>query len=283
MRLAAEHFLMTTTTLNADAVHESIEFLLQTAWRDLEVYVTPVTEQWFAAALAGPKSRAVLAALADDMAVDNADFPLMAIREGRLAGIPARIMRISFSGELSYEINVPADFGPALWRAVLAAGAPHGIRPYGVEAMGTMRIEKGHVVIGAEADGRTTADDLGLGGMVSRSKDFVGKRSLRLPGLTAGPRRQLVGLMTKDPAARFPVGAQIVETATSGPQRRLGHITSYAYSASLGRQVALALVENGRGRHGQDLFAVSPTAGVTIPVTVTLPCFVDPDGERQRG
>jgi sarcosine oxidase, subunit alpha len=146
-----------------------------------------------------------------------------------------------------------------------------------------MRIEKGHVVIGAEADGRTTADDLGLADMVSRRKDFVGKRSLRLPGLTAGPRRQLVGLLTKDPAARLPAGAQIVETAKRGPQHRLGHVTSYAYSASLGRQVALALVADGRARYGQDLFAVSPTAGITIAVTVTPPCFIDPEGERQRG
>jgi sarcosine oxidase, subunit alpha len=283
MRLGPERFLMTTTTLNADAVHEWIEFLLQTAWRDLKVYVTPVTEQWFAAALAGPKSRSVLATLTDDIAVGHAEFPLMSIREGRLAGIPARIMRISFSGELSYEINVPADYGPALWQAILAAGTPYGIVPYGVEAMGTMRIEKGHVVIGAEADGRTTADDLGLADMVSRRKDFVGKRSLRLPGLTAGPRRQLVGLLTKDPAARLPAGAQIVETAKRGPQHRLGHVTSYAYSASLGRQVALALVADGRARYGQDLFAVSPTAGITIAVTVTPPCFIDPEGERQRG
>jgi sarcosine oxidase, subunit alpha len=283
MRLGPEHFLMTTTTLNADAVHEWIEFLLQTAWRDLKVFVTPVTEQWFAAALAGPKSRAVLAALDGDIAVGNAEFPLMAIREGVLAGVPARVMRISFSGELSYEINVPADFGPALWRAILAAGAPFGIGVYGVEAMGTMRIEKGHVVIGAEADGRTTADDLGLGGMLSRSKDFVGKRSLRLPGVASGPRRQLVGLLTKDPGERFPVGAQIVAAAARGPQRRLGHVTSYAHSATLGRQVALALIEDGRARHGENLFATSPTSDVTIPVTVTEPCFIDPKGARQRG
>jgi sarcosine oxidase, subunit alpha len=283
MRLAAEHFLMTTTTLNADAVYEWIEFLLQTAWRDLKVFVTPVTEQWFAAALAGPQSRAVLAALDGDFTVGNAEFPLMAIREGVLAGIPARVMRISFSGELSYEINVPADFGPALWQAILAAGAPFGIGVYGVEAMGTMRIEKGHVVIGAEADGRTTAEDLGLGGMLSRSKDFVGKRSLRLPGVAGGPRRQLVGLLTRDPGARFPVGAQIVAAAATGPQRRLGHVTSYAHSATLGRQVALALIEDGRARHGENLFATSPTSGVTIPVTVAEPCFIDPEGARQRG
>jgi sarcosine oxidase, subunit alpha len=283
MRLGPEHFLMTTTTLNADAVHESIEFLLQTAWRDLKVFVIPVTEQWFAAALAGPRSRAVLAALDGDIAVGNAEFPLMAIREGVLAGIPARVMRISFSGELSYEINVAADFGPALWRAILAAGAPFGIGVYGVEAMGTMRIEKGHVVIGAEADGRTTADDLGLGGMLSRSKDFVGKRSLRLPGVAGGRRRQLVGLLTRDPGERFPVGAQIVAAAATGSQRRLGHVTSYAHSVTLGRQVALALVEDGRARHGENLFATSPTSGVTIPVTVTEPCFIDPEGARQRG
>jgi sarcosine oxidase, subunit alpha len=146
-----------------------------------------------------------------------------------------------------------------------------------------MRIEKGHVVIGAEADGRTTADDLGLGGMLSRSKDFVGKRSLRLPGVAGGRRRQLVGLLTRDPGERFPVGAQIVAAAATGSQRRLGHVTSYAHSVTLGRQVALALVEDGRARHGENLFATSPTSGVTIPVTVTEPCFIDPEGARQRG
>ena len=282
MRLGREHFLMTTTTLNADSVYEAIEFLLQTTWCDLRVFVTAVTEQWFTAALAGPRSRAVLASLDTDIAVGDAQFPLMAIREGTIAGIPARVMRISFSGELSYEIAVPADYGPALWEMLLGAGEPFGIATYGVEAMGTMRIEKGHVVIGAEADGRTTADDLGLGGMVSRSKDFIGRRSLRLPGVAGGPRRQLVGLLAVDGGARFPVGAQIVATAASGPQRPLGHVTSYAHSATLGRQVALALVEQGRERHGQTLYAVSPTAGITLPVTVTAPCFVDPEGLRQR-
>ena len=283
MRLGPEHFLMTTTTVNADAVHEWIEFLLQTAWRDLRVFVTPVTEQWFAAALAGPRARAVLASLDTDIAVGDTEFPLMAIREGTIGGIPARVMRISFSGELSYEIGVPADYGPALWEQVLAAGAPYGIRTYGVEAMGTMRIEKGHVVIGAEADGRTSADDLGLGGMVSRSKDFVGRRSLRLLGVAEPPRRQLVGLLTADAQARFPVGAQIVATAVAGTQPPLGHVTSYAYSATLGRQVALALVEDGRARHGQTLYAVSPTASLTVAVVVTAPCFVDAEGARQRG
>lgn len=225
----------------------------------------------------------MLAALDGDMAVGNVEFPLMAIREGVLAGMPARIMRISFSGELSYEINVPADFGPALWRAILAAGAAFGIGVYGVETTGTMRIEKGHVVIGAEADGRTTADDLGLGGMLSRSKDFIGRRSLCLPGVAGGPRRQLVGLLTGNPGDCFPVGAQIVATAAAGKQPRLGHVTSYTHSASLGRQVALALVEDGRSRHGQDLVAISPTSGAAIRVTVTAPCFIDPEGVRQRG
>jgi sarcosine oxidase subunit alpha len=154
--------------------------------------------------------------------------------------------------------------------------------PYGIDAVGALRIEKGHVVVGAEADGRTTPDDLGLGALVSAAKDFIGKRSLALPGLQGADRKQLVGLVVDDPKEVFPVGAQVVATRHREPEPSIGHVTSYAYSTTLGRQVALALLKGGRARLGQKLFAVSPTAGAAVAVTVTESCFVDPEGERLR-
>jgi sarcosine oxidase, subunit alpha len=282
MRLSENRFLMTTTTANADAVVEWIEQYLQTQWPELKAYAVPVTEQWFAAALSGPNSRAVLARLMPELDVTNKAFPLMSIREGEITGVATRVMRISFSGELSYEINVPADYGLWLWERVLSVGEEFGIVPYGIDAVGVLRIEKGHVVVGAEADGRTTPDDLGLGALVSKSKDFIGRRSLALSGMQDKGRKQLVGLIVDKSEDAFPVGAQIVAKPDWAPAPALGHVTSYAFSPTLGRQVALALVEAGRSRIGEKLFAVSPTAAAVVGVTVTASCFIDQQGKRLR-
>ena len=281
-RLGDNHFVMTTTTLNAEAVGEWLEFLLQTVWPDLDVFATPMTDHWFAAALNGPLARRMLQRLTD-IDVSDAAFPHMAIREADISGIAGRILRISFSGELAYEINVPADFGQALWDAILEAGRDLGIVVYGVESMATMRIEKGHVVIGAEADGRATAADLGFEAPEDPAKRFIGQRSQRLPALAAHDRKQLVGVRPVNPSESIPAGAHVAPEPHLGLQTMLGHVTSYAFSPELGHDVGLALLTGGRARIGEKLFLVSPVEGACVPVTITGPCHLDPEGNRARG
>jgi sarcosine oxidase subunit alpha len=287
-RLSPTHYLMTTTTVNAVYVMQHLEALLQIDWPDLEVYLTSVTEQWSAAALSGPKARAVLAAVVD-IDVSNAAFPFLAAGECQVesaeGAIPARLFRMSYSGELAYEIHVPASRGRAMWEAVLAAGVPCEIMPYGTEAMSTLRIEKGHVVIGPEADGRTTADDLGMGKLVNAGKWCVGKPLLSRHALVATGRWQLVGLTALDRAV-MPRGAKIVADPDHAvPNPMQGHVTSWCWSPNLEAWIALALVANGRARHGETLWAVSPLADAKARVAVRIgpPTFIDPEGERLRG
>ena len=285
-RLAPSHYLMTTTTVNAVRVLQYLESLLQTEWPELDVFVTSVTEQWAAAALAGPRARDVLARLVD-IDVSNAAFPFLAVGachvRTTMGLVPARLFRMSYSGELAYEIHVPADKGRAMWNAAIAAGADFGIMPYGTEAMSTLRIEKGHIVVGAEADGRTTADDLGLGELVSRAKPCIGGRLLSRPALTSPDRWQLVGLVTLGDAP-MPRAAKIVADPDRAlPNPILGHVTSWCRSPNLNAWIALALLAGGRARHGQTLWAVSPLADVRVQVQVGPSCFFDPKGERLRG
>jgi sarcosine oxidase subunit alpha len=285
-RLSPTHYLMTTTTVNAVHVMQHLEALLQIDWPDLEVYLTSVTEQWSAAALSGPKARAVLAA-AVDIDVSNVAFPFLAAGECQVesaeGAIPARLFRMSYSGELAYEIHVPANRGRAMWEAVLAAGAPYEIMPYGTEAMSTLRIEKGHVVIGPEADGRTTADDLGMGKLVNAGKWCVGKPLLSRHALVATDRWQLVGLTALDRAV-MPRGAKVVADPDHPlPNPMQGHVTSWCWSPNLEAWITLALVANGRARHGETLWAVSPLADARARVRIGPPTFIDPDGERLRG
>jgi sarcosine oxidase subunit alpha len=265
---------------------QHLEALLQIDWPDLEVYLTSVTEQWSAAALSGPKARAVLAAVVD-IDVSNAAFPFLAAGECQVesaeGAIPARLFRMSYSGELAYEIHVPASRGRAMWEAVLAAGVPCEIMPYGTEAMSTLRIEKGHVVIGPEADGRTTADDLGMGKLVNAGKWCVGKPLLSRHALVATGRWQLVGLTALDRAV-MPRGAKIVADPDHAvPNPMQGHVTSWCWSPNLEAWIALALVANGRARHGETVWAVSPLADAKARVRIGPPTFIDPDGERLRG
>ena len=276
-RLGEAHYHMTTTTANAEAVLRWLEFLLQVRWPELRVYLTPVTEQWFAAALSGPAARRILAPLSD-VDVGTEAFPYMSMRQGQVLGIPARIFRMSFTGELTYEINVAADRGLALWRGLIAAN----LAPCGVEAMGVMRLEKGHVA-GAELGGQTTPDDLGLGRMVSAKKDCVGKRSLGLPALAAAGRKQLVGLEPLQAVESFPQGSQVVGAAGTGPQAIQGYVTSHAFSPTFGQPIALALVERGRERYGEELYVSAPTAGVSFKVRVRDNHFYDPAGDRLDG
>jgi sarcosine oxidase subunit alpha len=271
-RLDSDHFLMTTTTAKSAHVVRQLEFLLQVVWPDLDVHLVQVTEDWAQVALAGPRSREVLARVTD-LDVSDAALPFMAARACTLAGVPSRVFRISFSGELAYELAVPADYGPHLWQALLEAGRPFDLAPYGTEAMNILRIEKGHVT-GGEINGRTTADDLGFGRMLRADKSCVGKRSLRRPGLARENRRQLVGLR----------GAQLVaDPARAAPNPVEGEVTSTCRSPNLERPIALGLLERGRARIGERLFAASPLRSETVEVEVAAPVFFDPAGERLRG
>jgi sarcosine oxidase subunit alpha len=281
--LGENHFLMTTTTGGAARVLGWLESWLQTEWPHLRVYCTSVTEQFAVAALTGPLARRLLAELVSDIDVTPTSFPFMSFKDGTVAGIPARVYRISFTGELSYEINVPPSYGMALWQALMAAGEKYGITPYGTEAMHVLRAEKGYIIVGQETDGTVTPDDLGMGWIVSRQKkDFLGKRSLARPDTARGDRKQLVGLLSENPSEVIPEGGQIVaELKDSPPMAMIGHVTSSYYSPNCGRSIALALVRNGRNRLGETVYV--PLEGRTIRAKVSAPRFFDPEGERLDG
>ncbi|MGW2746253.1 sarcosine oxidase subunit alpha family protein [Streptomyces sp. NPDC001450] len=284
IRLAQDRFLVTTTTGNAAAVLDWMEEWLQTEWPELRVHCTSVTEQWATVALVGPKSRAVLGSLAPRLAVNNEDFPFMAWRETTVAGIEARVCRISFSGELAYEINVSPWDALALWEALYQAGAPYGITPYGTETMHVLRAEKGYPIIGQDTDGTVTPQDLGMSWAVSKKKpDFIGKRSYARADSVRPDRKQLVALLPDDPGAFLPEGTHLVAESElpAPPVPMLGHVTSSYRSAALGRTFALALVKGGRDRIGERLYA--PVADRLLPVTVASPVLYDPEGARRDG
>ena len=281
--IAENHFMMTTTTANAGPVMQHLEYYAHVVWPELDVHLVSVTEEWAGMALAGPASRKLLEAVTDDIDVSNEACPFMAFRTGTIAGAPARLFRISFSGELAYEINVPADYGMDVWQWIMNAGAPLGISPYGTEAMSILRIEKGHVVSG-EINGRTTAGDLGFGSMLSTTKDYIGRHSLTRPALNDDGRKQLVGLIPDDGRTAVPRGAQIVANPKRvAPNPMLGEVTSSCYSPNLRHPIALAIVADGRRHHGETLHAVSPVTDEAVKVRVTDPVFIDPEKERLRG
>ncbi|WP_037672732.1 sarcosine oxidase subunit delta family protein [Streptomyces griseus] len=284
IRLAQDRFLVTTTTGNAAAVLDWMEEWLQTEWPELKVHCTSVTEQWATVALVGPKSRAVLGSLAPRLAVTHADFPFMAWRETTVAGIDARVCRISFSGELAYEINVSPWEALALWEALYEAGAPYGITPYGTETMHVLRAEKGYPIIGQDTDGTVTPHDLGMSWAVSKKKpDFIGKRSYARADTVRPDRKHLVGLLPEDPETFLPEGTHLVADSVlpAPPVPMLGHVTSSYRSAALGRTFALALIKGGRDRVGERLYA--PVGDRLVPVTVASPVLYDPEGARRDG
>jgi sarcosine oxidase subunit alpha len=279
-RLGPEHFLLSTTTGNAARVLAWLEEWLQTEWPDLRVHCTSVTEQWAVATILGPRSRELLRELTDvDLAPERT--PFMSMRSGRVAGIPARLSRISFTGELSFEVAVAASQGLRLWQALIDAGAAWDVVPHGTEALHVLRCEKGYVMVGHETDGTVTPVDLGLEGMLAKDRDFIGRRSLARPDTARADRKQLVGLRTDDPHAVLPEGAQLVaDPARRPPMTMVGHVTSSYWSPTLDRSIALALVRGGRGRLGQRLYAPLPDG--TVAATVVEPRFVDPEGTRLR-
>lgn len=284
-RLDAERFYLTTTTGGAATVLDWLERWLQTEWPDLRVRLTSVTERWGVLALAGPNARRLLQGLDGDIDFRQSAFPFMSHRAGALAGLPVRVFRVSFSGELAYEINVQSDYAPALWQRLMKVGEPHGIAPFGTEAMHVLRAEKGFVIVGQDTDGSVTPLDLGMKRLLADDKDFLGKRSLARPDCRRGDRQQWVGLLSADGATVLPEGTQLIERPWDGrtkpPIAALGHVTSSYWSPCLGHPIALGLVRSGRSRQGATLSAALGD-GRHVEVRVAAPIFYDPQGERQR-
>jgi sarcosine oxidase subunit alpha len=268
--LADDHFHMTTTTGGAPRVLAKLEDYLQTEWPELRVYLTTVTEQWAVASICGPGCDKLVGELCDGLDPDPGSFEFMGWREARVGSIPVRVFRISFTGELSYEINIPATYGLWLWERVMEVGEKFGITPYGTEAMHLLRAEKGFVIVGQETDGTVTPADLGYAGMVKKSGDFIGRRSLSRSDTARVDRKQLVGLLTEDPRLVLTEGAHVIATEAESAPRvpMLGHVTSSYFSPNLDRSIAMALVKAGRQHMGERLF-VSRRDGAPIPVRVT--------------
>jgi sarcosine oxidase subunit alpha len=279
-RLAHDRFHVTTTTGGAPRVLNHMEDYLQTEWPDLRVFLTSITEQYAVIALQGPKAREVIAPLVADIDLSPDAFPHMSVRTGFICGVPCRLFRVSFTGELGFEINVPADYGQSVWEAIFERGKAFGITPYGTETMHVLRAEKGFIIVGQETDGTVTPDDLGLSGLIAKAKpDFVGKRSLSRPDIVGAGRKQLVGLAADDPGEVLDEGAQIVmDPHQAIPMRMVGHVTSSYWSANCGRSIALALVAGGRSRMGTRVHVTTPKGFTTAKICE--PVFFDPAGER---
>jgi sarcosine oxidase subunit alpha len=282
-RLKPDRFHVTTTTGGAPRVLAHMEDYLQTELTDLRVWLTSTTEQWATIAVQGPRARECVAPLVEGVDLAGDAMPHMSVREARVCGAPARLMRVSFTGELGYEINVPSHFGRGVWEAAWREVQKHGGSAYGTEAMHVMRAEKGYVIVGQETDGTVTLADLGLDWAIGKSKkDFVGKRSLTRPDMLAVNRKQLVGLLTDHPSIVLEEGAQVTESADPPTgSAALGHVTSSYRSETLGRPIALALVAAGRSRIDAKLHV--PMPGGAVGVTVTAPVFYDKSGARLNG
>ena len=281
-RIGENRYLMSTTTGGAATVQDWLDEWLQTEWTDLEVYCTSVTAQWASIAVAGPASRALLSELTD-ADLSNEAFPFMTWREGKVAGVAGRLFRISFSGETGFEIHVPSSYALALWRALFTAGEKYGITPYGTEAMHVLRAEKGFIIAGQDTDGTTTPHDLGMSWIVSKKKDdFLGKRGLQRPDTLREDRKQLVGLLTEDPACVIPEGAHVSPEPDAPPPVPMdGWVSSSYYSPNCERSIALALIRRGHRRMGEQV-AVPLPDGV-VRATVVKPVFFDEQGARLRG
>ena len=289
--IADDHFLMTTTTGGAARVMNWLETWAQTEWPELDVYMTSVTDHWATAAIVGPKSRDVLARVCKDIDLSPGAFKFMDWRNGTVAGVPARVFRISFSGELSFEVNVDASYGHHVWEALMEAGQDFNITPYGTETMHVLRAEKGFIIVGQDTDGSMTPFDLDMAWAVGLKKpfSFIGKRSFTRSDTARTDRKQLVGLLTDDPMVVLKEGAQIIESDTTrAPVPMLGHVTSSYFSPELGRSIAMAVVRDGISRRSPDgvkagrdvLYAYA--GGEAHKVKIVSAVFIDPEGARQN-
>ena len=280
-RLSQDLFHVTTTTGGAARVLNMMEDYLQTEWPDLNVWLTSTTEQWATVAVNGPNARKVLQPLVEGLDISEAAFPHMSVAECTFAGLPARLFRISFTGELGFEINVPARHGSALWEAIYEAGRAYDICPYGTETMHVLRAEKGYIIVGQDTDDTVTPQDAGLDWAIGKAKkDFVGKRSLQRPDIVAPNRKQLVGLLTED-RTKLEEGAQIVlDPRQQLPMTMAGHVTSSYDSDVLSRPIAMAVITGGHGRMGETVHIPMPHG--TVKATITSTNFYDPDGKRLK-
>ena len=281
-RISENHFHMTTTTAQAVNVLAHLEYYLQVVWPELNVNVLSTTEQWAGAALAGPNSRELLSKLFPETNILNEALPFMGYKESDLFGVPARIFRISFSGELAYEINVESSYGTFMWEKIIEFGQEMNIEPYGTEALSTLRIEMGHVA-GSELDGRTIPYDVSLEGMLSKKKDFIGKRSLTREAFLNPKREKVVGVIPLDKKTTIPEGSHLVKDGNaSSPNPKLGHVSASCWSVEYNNPFSLAIIQDGKNRIGEKLYAVSPLNNKNIAVEIVSSHYVDPKGERAR-
>ncbi len=281
-RLGENHFVMTTTTAAAGPVMRHLEFVRQCLRPNLEVNLISTTEQWAQFAVAGPKSRELLDDLIDDP-INNETFPFMGCGDISIGDVQGRLFRISFSGEHAYEIAVPSRYGDALFRELVKRAEAMGGGAYGMEALNALRIEKGFITH-AEIHGRITADDIGMGKMVSVKKDCIGKTASERPGLSGENREQLVGLKPLDKSKELTGGAHLFErTAEATRVNDQGYTTSVAYSPDLGCWLAQGFLKNGLARHGEVVRLVDHLRDKEILCEVCHPVFLDPEGGRARG
>jgi sarcosine oxidase subunit alpha len=281
-RLSDDRFHVTTTTGGAARVMNMMEDYLQTEWPDLKVWLTSTTEQWATIALNGPNARKLLEPFVEGQDLSDEAFPHMSIVECTVAGFPARLFRVSFTGELGFEVNVPACHGRELWEILWEAGQKHGICAYGTETMHVLRAEKGYIIVGQDTDGTVTPHDAGISWAIGKNKpDFVGKRGLERPDLIAEGRKQLVGLLTQDGITKLEEGAQLVLDPNQPiPMKMVGHVTSSYHSDAVGRPIAFALLEGGHSRMGETIYIPMPDGVINAEVTGTV--FYDPKGARLK-
>jgi sarcosine oxidase subunit alpha len=275
---------MFTTTGGAAEVLAWLELWQQTEWSDLKVYFTSVTDHWATATVTGPNARDVVSKVCEGIDFSADQFGFMDWRDGKVSGVSARIFRISFTGELSYEINVTAQSGRYVWEKLIEAGAEFDITPYGTESMHVLRAEKGFIIIGQDTDGSMTPADMNMDWVVSKNKtfSFIGKRSLARSDSMRDNRKQLVGLKTIDPVVVLPEGAQIVDDPKQAiPMSMQGHVTSSYFSANMGHSIALAVVKGGLNRIGDTIYCPSADGSITAAKIVSS-VFYDPKGERQN-
>ncbi|MHB1059939.1 MAG: glycine cleavage T C-terminal barrel domain-containing protein [Rhodanobacter sp.] len=278
-RLSETRYFMTTTTAQAGEVMSWLEFLLETAWSDLKVHVASLTDEWAAMAVSGPQARAALQLALPGKDLSDAGLPYMGCLETDLDGVPLRLIRLSFSGELAYEVYVPADHGVALWEHILASAASLGIKPYGLEALASQRIEKGHVA-GLELDHRTTLDDLGLGKMAGKEKAYVGRELRQRPLLQSPERWSLVGLQLLEPDKRLRGGAILFAATDEIKGHGRGYITSVTWSTELETFIALGLYRGGLAHEGEEIVCAYPLKGEQVRARIVSPMFIDAKGER---
>ena len=278
-RLDENHYIMTTTTGGAANVMSKLEDYLQTEWPELDVYLTSVTDHFATISVCGPNSKKIVSKVIPDLDLSDENFPHMSFKNAKIDKVKCRVMRISFTGEHSYEINIQASFGKSVWEKCMEAGKEFNITPYGTETMHLLRAEKGFIIVGQDTDATMTPIDLQMDWIVSKKKyDFIGKRSLYRSDTIREDRKQLVGLLTDDPKIVLEEGAQIVEDTKLKPIEMLGHVTSSYYSPNLNKSIALAVVRGGKNMMGKKLFI--PMENKTISVTVADPVFLDKENKR---